>query len=88
MPLDPLNIAPLIDAQARFRREFNDFSRLWQDTQQDWRDDRRRQFERDHLASLGPSLSRFTSMLAEFTETLHAAQTAVNDTDGESGQLY
>ena len=88
MSLDPLNIAPLSDAQARFRREFNDFARVWQETKEDWRDDRARQFEREFLAPLGPSLSRFTSTLAEFTETLRKSQAAISDTGDHSGELY
>ncbi len=88
MPLDPLTLAPLTDAQNRFRREFNDFARLWQETKQDWRDDRAAEFEREFLAPLGPSLSRFASTLAEFTETLRKSQAAINDTDQRSGELY
>ena len=88
MPLDPLNLAPLTDAQNRFRREFNDFARLWQETKQDWRDDRAAEFEREFLSPLGPSLSRFASALAEFTETLRKSQAAIKDTDQHSGELY
>lgn len=88
MPLDPLNIAPLTDAQNRFRREFIDFARLWQEAKEDWRDDRAKQFEQEHLSPLGPSLSRFTSTLAEFTETLRKSQSAIADTGQNSGELY
>ncbi|WP_182870183.1 hypothetical protein [Stieleria mannarensis] len=88
MPLDPLNLAPLTDAQARFRRDFNDFARLWQATKEDWRDDRAAEFEREYLAPLGPSLSRLASCLAEFTETLRKSQAAIDDTDQRSSELY
>lgn len=88
MPLDPLNIAPLTDAQNRFRREFSDFARLWQETKEDWRDDRARQFELEFLSPLGPSLTRFASTLAEFTETLRKSQIAIADTDQISRELY
>ena len=88
MPLDPLNIAPLTDAQNRFRREFTEFARLWQETKEDWRDDRARQFEQENLSALGPSLSRFTSTLAEFTDSLRKSQIAIADTDQASGELY
>ena len=88
MPLDPLNLAPLTDAQNRFRREFTDFARLWQETKEDWRDDRAREFEREFLTPLGPSLTRFASTLAEFTETLRKSQAAVNDTEQSKRELY
>ncbi|MCO8123853.1 hypothetical protein NHH03_19060 [Stieleria sp. TO1_6] len=88
MPLDPLNLSPLVDAQGRIRHEFNDFARLWQDTKQDWRDDRARRFEQQHLASLGPSLSRFATALAELTELLRKSQAAVADTGQNSRELY
>ena len=79
MSLEPLNIAPLSDAQNRFRREFNDFALTWQDAKENWRDDRARRFEQEHLASLGPSLSRFSACLAEFIDTVRRAQVAIND---------
>ena len=88
MPIEPLNIAPLGDAQRRFRREFTELARLWQETKQDWRDDRARQFEREHLSPLSPSLTRFDSQLSEFIETLRKAQLAVSDTERQSRELY
>ncbi|KAA5541031.1 hypothetical protein FYK55_19220 [Roseiconus nitratireducens] len=88
MALEPLNLAPLTDAQNRFRREFTDFARVWQETKEDWRDDRARRFEQRHLASLGPSLSRFASALAELTETLRQSQIAVADTGRDDRELY
>ena len=88
MPLDPFNISPLIDAQNRFRRDFIDFSRIWQDAKDNWKDDRARRFEQEHLSSLGPSLSRFTAALNEFTEVVRKAQTTLNDQDRASDQLY
>lgn len=88
MPLDPLNTAPLTDAQNRFRREFTDFARLWQETKEDWRDDQARLFEQEFLAPLGPSLTRFASALAEFSEILRKSQAAIVDTDDHSRELY
>ena len=88
MALEPLNISTLIDAQNRFRKDFVEFARIWQDAKDNWKDDRARRFEQEHLASLGPSLSRFSAALNEFTETLRAAQTALNDQDAASDQLY
>jgi hypothetical protein len=88
MPLEPFNLAPLTDAQGRFRREFTDLARLWQETKQEWRDDKARQFEQEHLASLGPCLTRFDSQLSEFIEALRKAEAAAADTDRHSGELY
>jgi len=88
MPLEPFNLAPLNDAQARFRRDFTELARLWQETKQDWRDDKARQFEQEHLAAIGPSLTRFDSQLSELIETLRKAQAAVSDTERETRELY
>lgn len=88
MSIEPFNVAPLVDAQGRFRREFTELARLWQDTKQDWRDDKSRQFEQEHLAPLGPSLTRFDSQLSEFVESLRKAQSAVDDTGRHSRDVY
>lgn len=88
MPLDPLNIGPLVDAQNRFKRDFIDFARLWQDAKENWRDDRARRFEQEHLVSLGPCLNRFTAAVNEFADILRKAQTAVKDEGDASDQLY
>ncbi len=88
MKLDPFNLAPLTDAQGRLRRDFSDFARLWQETKEDWRDERCRRFEKEHLSSLGPSLGRLSSTLAEFSEWIRQCQSAVDDTDRGSGELY
>ncbi|OYP31694.1 hypothetical protein [Rhodopirellula sp. MGV] len=86
--LEPLNLAPLTDAQNRFRRDFNDFARLWQETKEVWKDDRARQFEQEDLSAIAPSLSRFTASLAEFTENLRKAQVAISDTETGSREVY
>ncbi|TWT98417.1 hypothetical protein [Stieleria varia] len=88
MGLDPLNISPLIDAQNRFKRDFLDFARIWQDAKDNWRDDRCRRFEQEHLGALGPSLNRFTAAVNEFADILRKAQTAVRDDAQGSDQLY
>ena len=88
MSIEPFNLAPLVDAQGRFRREFTELARLWQETKQEWRDEKARQFEQDHLAPLTPSLTRFDSQLSEFIETLRKAQSAVSDTGQASRDLY
>ncbi len=88
MPLEPFNLAPLTDAQGRFRREFTDMARLWRETKQDWRDEKARQFEQQSLASLGPCLTRFDSQLSEFIEALRKAQAAAGDTEGHDRELY
>lgn len=88
MALEPLNISTLIDGQNRFRRDFVEFARIWQEAKDDWKDDRARRFEQEHLSSLGPSLSRFSAALNEFTEALRSAQSAISDQDAASDQLY
>lgn len=75
----PLNLGPLTDAENRFRRDFVEFARLWADVKEDWRDDRCRRFEQEHLSTLGPSLNRFTAALTEFTDAVRKADRALAD---------
>ncbi len=88
MSLEPLNLGPLVDAQSRFQREFQDFAKLWQTAKQEWRDDRARQFEQERLAALGPSLSRFATSLAELSDQLRKSQVAVADPQRPGSELY
>ncbi|MEM6365024.1 MAG: hypothetical protein AAF745_11390, partial [Planctomycetota bacterium] len=88
MSLEPLNLGPLVDAQSRFQRQFQDFAKLWQTAKKQWRDDRARQFEQERLAALGPSLSRFATSLAELTDELRKSQVAVADPRQSNSELY
>jgi hypothetical protein len=72
-------IGRLIDCENRFQRDFTEFARLWTDTKKDWDDKRRLQFEREHLSSVGPSLSRLTSALHEFASTIDVANRQLSD---------
>ncbi len=82
------NLGQTIDAENRIKRDFLDFSRLWQDVKQDWNDDRSRQFERDNLSTLGPCLSRFTAQLAEFSDAVRKAEHALRDDQASDSELY
>ncbi len=73
------NLGLLTDAENRFRRDFMDFSRLWASVKEDWRDDRCRRFEQEHLSTLGPSLNRFMAGLHEFTDTVRKADRVLAD---------
>ena len=81
------NLGPLTDAENRLRRDFVDFSRLWASVKEDWRDDRCRRFEQDHLSSLGPSLNRFMAALHEFTDTVRKADRALSDDRASETEL-
>ncbi|MEM6469551.1 MAG: hypothetical protein AAF802_08255 [Planctomycetota bacterium] len=86
--MDPINLAPLTDAQNRFRRDFTEFARLWQEVKADWRDEPARQFEKEYLQPIGPRLTRLSSCLAEFTELLRKSQQALQDTDTSYREVY
>ncbi len=73
------NLGPLADAENRFQRDFVDFSRLWASVKDDWRDDRCRRFEQEHLSTLGPSLNRFMASLHEFTDLVRKADRTLQD---------
>jgi hypothetical protein len=69
----------ITDCQGRLQRDFSEFSRLWSRVRQDWLDDRCRQFEKDHLSTLGPSLSRFAAALHEFSDAVRKADVDLRD---------
>ena len=73
------NLGPLYDAESRFQREFVDFSKLWMSVRESWLDQRRDEFERKHLATLGPSLSRLCSSLQEFCDEVRKADHLLAD---------
>jgi hypothetical protein len=73
------SIGRIADGEARLQRDFSEFSRLWARVREDWLDDRCRQFERDHLSTIGPSLNRFVASLSEFTDAVRKADAALRD---------
>ena len=73
------NLGRVIDCEGRLQRDFIEFARLWSDVKEDWLDDRCRRFEKEHLSTIGPSLSRFAAALHEFTEVVRKAEVALKD---------
>ena len=67
------------DCEGRLQRDFSEFARLWAGVREDWLDDRCRRFEKDHLSTIGPSLSRFTAALHEFGDAVRRAETELRD---------
>ncbi len=76
---DPLT--PIRDADDRLRHEFVELARLWQSVRTDWADARAAEFERQHLAELGPSLNRLAAALAEYTRVVRSADRMLRDDD-------
>jgi hypothetical protein len=72
-------LAPLNDCQDRLKRDYIDFARAWAAAKEDWLDDRCRQFEQEHLTTLGSSLNRFTASLNEFGDAVRKAESALKD---------
>jgi hypothetical protein len=72
-------LAPVTDCQNRLKRDYVDFARGWAAVKEDWLDDRCRQFEKDHLTTLGPSLNRFATALTEFSDAVRKAESALRD---------
>ena len=81
------NLGRLTDCEGRLQRDFVDFARLWTAVREDWLDDRCRQFEEQHLTSLGPSLNRFTAALHEFTDVIRKADRELKDSRQASDEL-
>ncbi len=69
----------MTDCEGRLQRDFSEFARLWAQVREDWLDDRCRQFEKDHLSTLGPSLSRFAAGLHEFSDAVRKADVDLSD---------
>jgi hypothetical protein len=82
-----MQIGRLTDAENRFKRDFIEFAKLWAEVKGDWRDERCRKFEQEHLASLGPSLNRFTTAVSEFTAKIRKADRELTDEQESSDQL-
>lgn len=69
----------ITDCEGRLQRDFSEFARLWSRVREDWLDDRCRKFEKDHLATIGPSLSRFAAALHEFSDAVRKADVDLRD---------
>jgi hypothetical protein len=69
----------ITDCEGRLQRDFSEFARLWSRVREDWLDDRCRQFEQDHLSTMGPSLSRFAAALHEFSDAVRKADIDLRD---------
>lgn len=73
------NLGRVTDCQNRLQHDFIEFSRLWADVRKDWADQRREQFERDHLTTIGASLNRFSTALQDFSEAVRRAEKSLDD---------
>lgn len=69
----------ITDCEGRLQRDFSEFARLWSSVREDWLDDRCRQFEKDHLSTIGPSLNRFAAAMHEFTDAVRKADIDLED---------
>ncbi len=83
----PFRLGPAIDCQVRLKRDYIEFARAWARVKEDWRDDRSRQFEQEHLTTLGPCLNRFSAALQEFSEAVRKAELALQDDHATSERL-
>lgn len=81
------NLGRVTDCEGRLQRDFIEFARLWTDVRENWLDDRCRRFEQEHLASLGPSLNRFTAALREFSDSVRKADLALRDDQNAADEL-
>ena len=81
------NLGRVTDCEGRLQRDFVEFARLWTAVREDWLDERCRQFEQQHLSTLGPSLNRFTAALHEFSDAIRKADHALKDSQHTSEEL-
>ena len=77
----------ITDCEGRLQRDYIEFARLWSAVKEDWQDERCQQFEKEHLSSLGPSLSRFTAALHEFSDVIRKADSQLRDSQAASDEL-
>jgi len=73
------NLAPITECQDRLQRDFTEFARLWSAVRESWKDERCRQFEQEHLQSVGPSLNRLSTSLQDFTDVVRKAEADLAD---------
>lgn len=81
------NLGRIADCEGRLQRDFGEFARLWAAVRENWRDDRCRRFEQEHLSSLGPSMNRFAAALNEFTDAVRKADIALRDEQNHADEL-
>jgi hypothetical protein len=63
-------LGPLVDGQSRLRSGYQSLAQTWADVKEDWRDQRRTQFEREYLAPLGPSLTRLSHAVDDLVQQI------------------
>ncbi len=73
------NLGRVTDCESRLQRDFVEFARLWTAVRDDWQDERCRQFEQEHLVSIGPSLNRFAAALRGFSDAVRKADRDLGD---------
>lgn len=73
------DLAPLLDGQHRLRSDFKSLAQVWAAAKEQWRDQRRERFAREHLDPLGPSLARLSAALDEFHEVVTKAERQLAD---------
>lgn len=78
------NLVPLLDGQHRLRSDFKSLAQAWAAAKEQWRDQRRERFAREHLDPLGPSLARLSAALDELHDVVTKAdrQLADDSADG------
>lgn len=74
-------IGQLIDCENRYRRHWSDFTKLWSRVKEDWRDERSRRFEQEHLAALPNSLNRLTAAMRDMQDAMRRAEQGLADPD-------
>lgn len=77
--MNPPRPSTFHDAETQLRRDWIAFTEVWQRTADDWKDNRRQQFEERYLAELPGVMSRTTAEIVHFRETLHRAMQALSD---------
>lgn len=77
-------LSVLHDAENRLRRCWQTFVVAWQDTKPTWRDNRRQQFENEHLRELPNLLNRTQSELSNYRETVQSIIRQLRDEENPS----
>lgn len=77
-------LGPLVDGQSRLRSGFKTLAETWAVVKEDWRDQRRVQFERERLQVLGPSLTRLANALDDLRECVLNADRELADSPEET----
>ncbi|QDV54646.1 hypothetical protein [Rosistilla oblonga] len=79
-----MNPAFLNDIDSRMRKDWTSFVEVWQQTKDQWRDGKCRQFEQEDLQPLPGVMSQTSAAIAEFRDFAARVSQELRDEESEN----